>query len=120
MRSGDYGFAGTGMQILPDEGWGIDNVTVGYEPLELRGDLTGDGFIGQGDLGIVLDWWGQTVTAGDPLMGDPSGDGVVGQADLDIVLAGWGCGVLPDPVPEPATLPLLTLGGLALMRRKRT
>ena len=99
---------------------------VALEPNELLfpplfGDLNGDGFVGQIDLGYVLTYWGQTVAMGDPLMGDPSGDGLVSQDDLDMVLADWGGGSPPAPpsVPESATLSLLTLGGLALMRRKR-
>jgi len=56
----------------------------------LHGDASGDGFVGQSDLDIVLEHWGQTVPPGDPWSGDLSGDGFVGQADLDTVLANWG------------------------------
>jgi len=59
----------------------------------LPGDLDDDGFVGQGDLDIVLDNWGDDPPA-DP-RADPSGDDFVGQADLDIVLDDWGNGTLP-------------------------
>ncbi len=82
------------------------------------GDLSTDTSVGQADLDIVLAEWGDTVTAGS--RPDPSGDGSVGQADLDAVLADWGGCHIPSSVPEPATLILLGLGGLALIRRRRS
>ena len=105
---------------MPDSG--RPNWTLPYGVLEipysLPGDLNGDGFVGQADLGYVLDWWGQTVTPG--FQADPTGDGFVGQFDLDYVLANWGEGTMPTaPVPEPTTLVLLALGGLALIRGRR-
>ena len=122
VRGGDYGAPEIIMQAehrgdvtMIGEGHSL-GFRVSQAP-GLRGDLDGNGFVGQSDLGFVLDWWGQTVTAGNPLMGDPSGDGLVSQADLDTVLGDWGEGTLP--VPEPATLSVLGLGALALMRRKR-
>jgi len=54
----------------------------------LSGDLDGDGFVGQGDLDIILFNWGASPPTDE--RADPSGDGSVGQADLDIVLANWG------------------------------
>ena len=82
----------------------------------LLGDLNGDGFVGNDDLDTVLVDWGHSP----PILpnSDPSGDGSVGQDDLDIVLTDWGRGIPPEPVPEPATLSLLTLGGLAVIRRR--
>jgi len=59
----------------------------------LRVDLNDDGFIGQGDLDIVLDKWGWTVDPSDPA--DCDGDGFVGQADLDMLLDDWGEGQMP-------------------------
>ena len=113
-------FSASNLQYIGDESWGLDNVSVGLiDLLPARGDLNGDGFVGQADLGIVLQWWGQAVTPGDPLSGDPSGDGSVSQDDLDAVLGDWGHGNLPtNPVPEPATLGMFALCGFALLRRK--
>jgi len=65
-------------------------VTATYEPIAIPGDLDGDLFVGQSDLDIVLDGWGDSPPA-DP-RADPSGDNFVGQADLDIVLDHWGEG----------------------------
>ena len=83
----------------------------------LYGDLSGDGFVGQDDLDIVLTEWGNSPP-GDP-RADPSGDNFVGQDDLDFVLTFWGQGSLPAPsVPEPATLGIFALCGFALLRRR--
>ena len=71
----------------------------GY-PLTLGGvvgDVNGDGFVGQGDLDIVLGVWGQSVPPADP-RADLTGDGAVGQGDLDRILANWGSGALVPAV----------------------
>jgi len=47
-------------------------------------------------------------------------DDFVGQTDLDFVLSDWGLGTPPTaPVPEPATLGLLAIGGALLLKRRR-
>ncbi|MEZ6191290.1 MAG: PEP-CTERM sorting domain-containing protein [Phycisphaerales bacterium] len=86
----------------------------------LVGDLDDDGFVGIADLNIVLGNWNSNVTAGDELQGDPSGDGFVGIEDLNTVLGNWNAGTPPSgvAVPEPASLVLLGLGGLAALRRR--
>jgi len=61
----------------------------------LPADLDGDGFVGQGDLDIILGQWGRGEPSppNDPITdgrADPSGDGFVGQEDLDIILGAWG------------------------------
>ena len=87
----------------------------------LIGDLNGDGFVGIGDLNIVLGNWNQNVTAGDPLQGDPSNDGFVGIDDLNTVLGNWNSGTPPaaTAVPEPASLTLLGIASVAALRRRR-
>lgn len=100
--------------------WNSDNYRVLATNITLTGDLNGDGFVGQDDLNIVLGAWGTSVTPGDPLAGDPSGDGFVGQDDLNDVLAGWGQGTPPSftVVPEPGSIVVLALAGLAVWRRR--
>ncbi|XAM01126.1 PEP-CTERM sorting domain-containing protein [Phycisphaeraceae bacterium D3-23] len=81
-------------------------------------DLNGDGFVGAADLDILLANWGSTT--GTTATGDANGDGVTNQLDLDIVDANWGEGTPPSSViPEPGSLAVLAVGGLALLRRRR-
>jgi len=75
-----------------------------------------------GDVGIQNDstttvdatcnWWGDAT--GPTHVSNPGG---LGAAVSDYV--DYGC-YLAQPIPEPATLSLLALGGLALVRRRRT
>ncbi|MEZ6190735.1 MAG: PEP-CTERM sorting domain-containing protein [Phycisphaerales bacterium] len=99
----------------------INGVTYGGGGGCIEGDLNCDGFVGIADLNLVLGNWNATVTAGDKLQGDPSGDGFVGIDDLNKVLGNWNNGTPPSAsaVPEPATLALLGLGGLAMLKRRR-
>lgn len=86
----------------------------------VTGDLNGDLFVGIEDLDILLANWGDNVTPGSLIDGDANNDGMVDDLDLAIVQANWGNGVAPGGVvPEPTSLALLGLGGLALMRRRR-
>ena len=75
--------------------------------------------MGLDDLNIVLAEWNQFVTEPGSTRADPSGDGFIGLDDLDIVLNNWNAGTAPSQsnVPEPISLTLLGLGGLAVLRR---
>ena len=87
----------------------------------ITGDLDGDGFVGIDDLNLVLGNWNQNVPPADPLA-DPSGDGFVGINDLNEVLGNWNAGTPPTAgaaVPEPASMAVIGLGGLAVMSRRR-
>ena len=96
-----------------------DYVVVNRE-INVAGDLSDDGFVGQDDLNLVLANWGQTTPPGDP-DADPSGDGFVGQVDLATVLGHWGQGTPPavgsllTAVPEPPALWLVAIAGAGLM-----
>jgi len=53
-------------------------------------DVTGDGQVNGGDLGIVLNSWGGADALGS---GDVNHDGMIDGSDLSIVLSSWGaCG----------------------------
>ena len=89
----------------------------------LDGDLNGDGFVGVDDLNIVLSAWNTEVTPGMNAWGDPSGDGYVGVDDLNEVLVNWNQGTPPPTftaaIPEPASLLVMGLGAMGLIRRSR-
>ena len=52
--------------------------------------------------------------------GDFNGDGVTDFADFQSLLDNWNpAGVGASPVPEPACLSVLLLGGAAMLRRNR-
>lgn len=80
----------------------------------LPGDLDGDGFVGIGDLNVILSNW--NTTQSPPTVGDLTGDGFVGIADLNIVLGNWNTLTAPALVPEPSSLILL---GLLLCGRSK-
>ena len=89
--------------------------------VHLPGDVTGDGWVGGDDLTVILTNWGLSGRTRE--QGDLTGEGFVGGDDYSQVLTYWGTGIPPESVitavPEPATLGLLLVGGLALLRRRR-
>ena len=87
--------------------------------ISLVGDVNGDGYVGGLDLTTIITNWG--TTGASRAQGDLSGDGTVSGPDYTEVITYWGTGTPPPPeppasTPEPATLALLLLGALAIIR----
>ncbi len=105
----------------------IDGILEVVSSLGIEGDFDGSGQVEQTDLDFVLLNWGDTdvsdVTEWVNFPGGGGFDGQVNQNELDFVLLNWGDTAAPDfagsSVPEPAALALLSLGGLALLGRRR-
>lgn len=96
---------------------GTDNFEMFDVMPALPGDVDGDGYVGADDLVTVLTNWAQpNMSRGQ---GDVTGDTYVGADDYVEVLTYWGTSTPTEAMPEPATLGLVVLGGLALLRRRR-
>jgi len=86
------------------------------------GDANADHKVSIGDLSIMAGNWNQTGFTNGYGDADFNCDGGVGIGDLSIMAGNWGW-ELPGggvAIPEPATLSLLCLGGLAVIRRRRS
>jgi hypothetical protein len=79
----------------------------------MPGDINGDGLVDVADYNI----WAANVgkTGATWSQGDLNGDGLVDVADYNIWAANVG---KTAGTPEPVTMTLLAIGGLALLRRK--
>ena len=90
-----------------------------YGPERMTGDANGDGVVNDDDLSVVLaNWTGADGSGGTWRTGDFDGDGGVSEDDLSLLLANWD-GSVGGGIPEPTTLSVLTVGGLALVRHRR-
>jgi hypothetical protein len=93
------------------------------------GDIDRDGVVDLDDASALLANW-NAASGATWATGDFDGDGDVDEADAGMLLTNWGASLSGDAavgdapaallaiVPEPTSLSLLALGGLALLRRR--
>ncbi len=115
---------GTG-PLYPFNGM-IDGTKIDIPTAYHAGDANGDGQVGLSDLQILGDNWQSTDARW--AQADFTGERAVDLADLQILGDNWGYGTTPDMtfeqalasvmIPEPTSLTLLSLGVVALWRRR--
>jgi hypothetical protein len=95
----------------------IEGALAIYGPID--GDINGDGQVDGLDLNLLgADW--QSTSPVTPAA-DINDDGIVDGLDLNILGGNWQGGVpAPGVIPEPASLALLTIGAIAMLRRRHS
>ncbi len=114
------------LQTYHDAGYAadvfVDNIWLGVAPAFLVGDANNDGVVSADHYGSVQLYFGDTGAPGGGLLGDANQDGVVSADDFGSVQLHFGemaGGLGSVPVPEPATIGLLGIGGLLMLVRKK-
>ncbi len=83
----------------------------------LQGDANGDGMVTAGDYASVCSHFGDMGDPGIP--GDANYDGVVSAGDYASVQSNFGSTSGGQILPESATMSLVIVGGLSLIRRRK-
>ena len=123
LRCADAGIANALMDLDADNAVDGADATYLIETIlsTWKGDANLDGMVTDLDAGKLGLNWQKSITLGDNpgwADGDWNGDGKVTDLDAGQLGLNWQKGV-PPGVPEPATLTLLALGGVALLRRRK-
>ena len=94
-----------------------DNFSMTEEPVVTcnPGDANNDTLVSADDYASVQGAFGNTGAIGIP--GDANCDGLVSADDYASVQGNFGATYGGAPIPEPATIGLLAIGGLAMLRR---
>ena len=82
---------------------------------DIPGDINRDHIVDQADYTVWYNHYGQTPATWSD--GDVTGDNIVDQADYTVWYNHYG--QTGGNVPEPMTMSVLALGGIALLRRRR-
>ena len=126
---GEYGSPGIfiqaealGLITMRTHGGGVFPFADDLDALDVRmpimGDTNDDGVIDIVDLtALAANWFNPNPPWWTS--GDYDNNGVVDIVDLTALAANWGLVGDPPPVPEPVTVALLSVGCLALLRRRR-
>jgi len=98
--------------------YSVSLLVTGDFPLE--GDADGNGVVDAADYIILKQNFGQSANSG-PSYGDFNNSGATNWADLQVLSGAMGgTGGAQTAIPEPATLGLLAIGALAVIRRRRS